>query len=137
MRTLIVEDDFTSRLLLQSFLAGYGECHIAVNGKEAIEAFRRAANSGANYDLICMDIMMPEMDGQTALKQIRTIEEERGVNAEHGAKVIMTTALDDIKNVVEAFKGLCDAYLFKPIDTAKLLGHLRALELIPGEHASN
>ena len=39
MRTLIVEDDFTSRLLLQSLLAQYGECHIAVNGREAVEAF--------------------------------------------------------------------------------------------------
>ena len=46
MRTLIVEDDFTSRLLLQSFLSQYGECHIAVNGKEAVEAFRAAQESG-------------------------------------------------------------------------------------------
>jgi two-component system chemotaxis response regulator CheY len=42
MRTLIVEDDFTSRLLLQSFLSEYGECHIAVNGREAVAAFRTA-----------------------------------------------------------------------------------------------
>jgi len=46
MRTLIVEDDFTSRLLLQSFLAQYGECHIAVNGMEAIAAFRASQQSG-------------------------------------------------------------------------------------------
>ena len=42
MKTLIVEDDFTSRLLLQASLSAYGECHIAVNGKEAVEAFRTA-----------------------------------------------------------------------------------------------
>ena len=40
MRTLIVEDDFTSRLLLQTVLSRYGECHVAINGKEAVEAFR-------------------------------------------------------------------------------------------------
>jgi len=38
MKTLIVEDDFTSRFLLQNFLAPYGECHAAVNGREALDA---------------------------------------------------------------------------------------------------
>ena len=75
MRTLVVEDDFTSRLLLQSFLAKYGDCHIAVNGKEAITAFRTANQEGNKYDLICMDIMMPEMDGQAAITQIRDLEQ--------------------------------------------------------------
>jgi len=130
MRTLIVEDDFTSRLVLQTFLGRYGECHIAVNGKEAVEAFRLARNSGEGYDLICMDIMMPEMDGQEALREIRRIEEAGGTLSSSGAKIIMITALDDMKNVVQSFKALCDAYLFKPIDTAKLLDHLTSLRLV-------
>ena len=130
MRTLIVEDDFTSRLLLQSFLARHGECHIAVNGKEAVAAFRLAQESGQPYDLICMDIMMPEMDGQTAVREIRALEEAAGTLSTSGAKIIMTTALDDVKSVVESFKALCDAYLFKPIDTGKLLGHIQDLHLV-------
>ena len=130
MRTLIVEDDFTSRLLLQSFLSKYGECHIAVNGLEAIAAFRCAQQDGEPYNLICMDIMMPEMDGQAAVREIRAIEEAGGTLSTHGAKIIMTTALDDVKNVVQSFKSLCDAYLFKPIDTAKLLAHIKELHLV-------
>lgn len=130
MRTLIVEDDFTSRLLLQSFLSKYGECHIAVHGKEALAAFRAAQESGQMYDLICMDIMMPEMDGQTAVKEIRALEEAGGTLSTQGVKIIMTTALDDVKNVVQSFKSLCDAYLFKPIDTGKLLAHLREFYLV-------
>jgi len=130
MRTLIVEDDFTSRLLLQAFLSRYGECHIAVNGKEALTAFRAAQESGQRYDLICMDIMMPEMDGQTAVKEIRALEEAGGTLSTQGVKIIMTTALDDVKNVVESFKLLCDAYLFKPIDTGKLLAHLKDFCLV-------
>ena len=43
---LLVEDDFASRLLLQTFLSRYGECHIAVNGREAVEAFRAALEQG-------------------------------------------------------------------------------------------
>jgi two-component system chemotaxis response regulator CheY len=130
MRTLIVEDDFTSRFLLQSFLSKYGECRIAVNGKEALTAFRAAQESGQKYDLICMDIMMPEMDGQTAVKEIRALEEAGGTPCTQGVKIIMTTALDDVKNVVESFKSLCDAYVFKPIDTGKLVAHLRELDLV-------
>ena len=130
MRTLIVEDDFTSRLLLQSFLSPYGECHIAVNGREAVDAFRAAQASGKKYDLVCMDIMMPEMDGQEAVREIRAVEEAGGTLSTTGAKIIMITALDDVKSVVKAFMGLCDAYLFKPIDTGKLLGHLKDLHLV-------
>jgi two-component system, chemotaxis family, chemotaxis protein CheY len=130
MRTLVVEDDFTSRLLLQTFLSRYGECHLAVNGKEAVAAFSAARESGQRYDLVCMDIMMPEMDGQTAVREIRALEESGGTLSTNGAKIIMTTALDDVKSVVHSFESLCDAYLFKPIDTRKLLGQLKDLQLV-------
>ena len=66
MKTLIVEDDFTSRLLLQEILKRFGEIHIAVNGKEAVAAVRSAMDAGVPYDLICLDMMMPEMDGREA-----------------------------------------------------------------------
>ena len=130
MLTLIVEDDFTSRLLLQSFLSRYGECHVATNGKEAIEAFRLSQQNGRAYNLVCMDIMMPEMDGQAAIQEIRAIEEAAGVLSTSGVKIIMVTALDDMKNVIASFRALCDAYIFKPVDTAQLLSHLRSLALV-------
>jgi len=130
MRTLIVEDDFTSRLLLQSLLSQHGECHIAVNGKEAVAAFRTAQERGQAYDLICMDIMMPEMDGQTAVREIRALEEAGGTLSTNGVKIIMVTALDDAKNVIESFKALCDAYLFKPVESGKLLGQVKDLRLV-------
>ena len=130
MKTLIVEDDFTSRLLLQEILKRFGEIHIAVNGKEAVAAVQAAMETGAPYDLICLDIMMPEMDGREALKQIRGMEEGRGIISTRGAKIFMTTALDQMTNVMEAFYGLCDAYLYKPIAKAELLEQLQAFRLI-------
>ncbi|PKN17418.1 MAG: response regulator [Deltaproteobacteria bacterium HGW-Deltaproteobacteria-6] len=130
MKILIAEDDFTSRLLLQKILSAYGECHIAVNGKEAMDAFGRALTEGSPYHLICLDIMMPEMDGMEVLKTIRAMEEENGVNSSTGVKIIMTTALGDPRNVVGAFKSLCDAYLVKPVNKSKLLDYLRSFGLI-------
>jgi two-component system chemotaxis response regulator CheY len=129
MKTLIVEDDFTSRLLLQELLKHRGEVHIAVNGREAATAVQAAVTAGRPYDLICLDIMMPEMDGHGALGEIRRIEEAAGVRPGEGAKVMMTTALADPRNVIAAYRNLCDAYLVKPIDKARLLDTLRTLGL--------
>ena len=136
MKTLIVEDDFTSRLLLQELLKSYGPFHIAVNGKEAIDAVRLALEAGEPYDLICMDIMMPELDGKAALRAIRDLEGVTGITyipapRGAGAKVIMTTALNDPQNVVASFNELCDAYIIKPIDKLKLLNIIRSFGL-PG-----
>ncbi|MGA3029044.1 MAG: response regulator [Bryobacteraceae bacterium] len=129
-RMLLVEDDFACRLLLQSFLSRYGECHVAVNGREAVEAFRSAFERGQRYDLICMDIMMPEMDGREAVRQVRALEEAHGVLSSSGVKIIMTTTVDDLKEIIRCFKELCDAYLMKPIDLAQLLVHMRSWQLV-------
>jgi len=129
MRSLLVEDDFSSRLLLQAFLSRYGECNVAVNGKEAVEAYRVGLEARRRYDLICMDIMMPEMDGSEAVRQIRAMEEARGILSNYGAKIVMTTALDDIKSVAHCYQDLCDAYLVNPIDLAKLVGLIKSYGL--------
>ena len=111
-------------------LGNYGPTFIAVNGKEAVEAFRATLDSNEPYDLICMDIMMPQMDGQTALKQIRQMEENSEIYSSQGVKIIMTTALGDMKNVSDAFHSLCDAYLTKPVRKKDLVNALESLKLI-------
>jgi two-component system chemotaxis response regulator CheY len=130
MKTLVVEDDFTSRLLLQELMKNYGTVHMAVNGKEAVDAVEKALAVNEPYDLVCLDIMMPEMDGQEALTKIRLLEEARGTLSTEGAKIVMTTALDDVKSVSKAYEKLCDGYLVKPIDKARLTAQLRDLKLV-------
>ena len=130
MKTLVVEDDFTGRLILHTFLSRYGECHIAVNGREAVDAFGAALESGLGYNLICMDIMMPEMDGREAVRQIRAMEEARGILSTHGAKIIMTTAVPEVKDALQCFKHLCDAYLVKPINLFELLKEIKSYHLV-------
>jgi CheY-like chemotaxis protein len=130
LRVLLAEDDFASRLLLQTFLSRYGECHVAVNGREAVEAVRSALVRGQRYDLICMDIMMPEMDGREAVRQVRALEMEFGILSTYGAKIVMTTTVSDVKEVIRCFRELCDAYLMKPIDLAELLSQMKSYRLI-------
>jgi two-component system chemotaxis response regulator CheY len=130
LNILLAEDDFACRLLLQTFLARYGECHVAVNGVEAVEAFRVAMERGQRYDMICMDIMMPVMDGREAVRRIRAMEEAHGILSTSGVKIIMTTTVEEVKEVIRCFQELCDAYLMKPIDLAELLDHMKAYQLI-------
>lgn len=130
LKVLVVEDDFTARVALQGFLSRYGDCHIAVNGREAVAAFLSAMEAGEAYDLICMDIRMPELDGTEAVQQIRAIEQARDILSSAGVKIFMATGIMEIKAVTRSFNALCDAYLFKPIDGAKLEDHLKAFGLI-------
>lgn len=131
MKTLIVEDDFISRKIMKELLAPLGESDIAIDGAEAIQAFRLAHEERRPYDLICMDIMMPNMDGHEALARIREYEKERGIAAANEVKVIMTTALDDPRNVVEAFyRGGATSYLVKPITRQNLMKEIRSHGLL-------
>ena len=130
MKMLIVEDDFTSRMLLQEILKYYGTSHIAVNGKEAVEAVRIALEIGEPYDLICLDIMMPEMDGQEALSMIRQMEASGCITSINRSKIIMTTTLADKETVINAAQRQCDSFITKPMHKAKLLEELRKMKLI-------
>ncbi len=131
LKILVVEDDFTSRKVLCGMLSPYGDFDVAVNGKEAVRAFSDALDNGERYDLICLDIMMPEMDGQDALKAIREIELQKNISGSESAKIIMTTALSDSKNLMQAFQEQCEAYIIKPIRKEKLLEQLHLLGLVP------
>lgn len=127
MRVLVVEDDFISRRLLCRYLEPHGECDVAVNGNEALCAFKQALSSAQFYDLVCLDIMMPGMDGQETLKRMRILEREAGIDAPRGVKVIMTSALEDQENVVAAFNNSCDGYVVKPIEKRKFLETLQEI----------
>lgn len=130
MRILIAEDDLVSRKFLCKFLSEYGECDITVDGMEALEAFLLAWDEERPYDLICLDIMMPKLDGIKVLKRIRDLEQQKQLEEEFYAKIIMITALNDTSTVSDAFDSGCEAYAAKPIDLEKLVEVMKKLNLI-------
>ena len=129
---LVVEDDFISRFSLNEMLAAYGTCEIAANGLEAVEAVATRLKEDRPYTLICLDIMLPEMDGYEVLRRIRKLEEAHGRFGHARARVVMTTALGAIDNVMLAFNEQCDGYLVKPVSAAQLTTQLKKLSLISG-----
>jgi two-component system chemotaxis response regulator CheY len=131
MKALVVEDEPTNRVMLQSFLSIYGECQVVTNGKDAIAAFRRALEANERFDLICMDIVMPKMNGHEAVLAIRTLEHDYGVDPRKRARIVMTSVLNNSEAVYTAVMLDCDAYLLKPINLRKLLAHLKAFGLAP------
>lgn len=130
MKVLIVDDDFTSRVFLQEVLKYYASSHVAVNGVEAVEAVRISLQEGEPYNLICLDIMMPEMSGQEALIRIRQMENEFKIPPQNRSRIIMTSALGDKENVMSAVQQQCDHFLVKPIKKAAFLEILTKLGMI-------
>ncbi len=129
---LVVEDDFGSRRVMQKLLEPYGDVDVVVDGEEAVEAFKLAWEESRPYDVVFMDIMMPKMDGHEALKRLRELEREMGIKSANEAKVIMTSVLEDPKNVIEAYYGgSATSYLIKPIDREKLEDELERLGARP------
>ena len=129
MKILIVEDDPLSQQLLLRYLQDQGERVIAEDGEKAIAQFREALDSSHPFDLICLDIMLPYLDGQAVLKQVRSWEEARGLAGLAGCKVIMLTALRDAENVMKAFRSQCEGYLSKPISKERLFREIQSLGL--------
>ena len=82
------------------------------------------------YQLVCLDIMMPVMDGYQALVGIRNLEKERNIPQDKAVKVIMTTALNDEKNVKMAFELGCTVYSGKPIDQDRFEQALKKFGLV-------
>ncbi|HYW81480.1 MAG TPA: response regulator, partial [Thermoguttaceae bacterium] len=129
-RYLIVDDDRVCRELIKAMLEPYGNCTFAHDGQEAIDAVRLALEDGEPYDLVTLDIMMPNVSGHDALTGIRKVEADRGVCASDGVKVIMTTALRDSKQCVQSFREGCESFVTKPVVEEELLGKMRELGLL-------
>lgn len=114
-KILIVDDAEFLRLRISKMLVGEGyEVFEADNGLKAIEAYQ--AN---RPDLVLMDVTMPEMDGLTALKNIRSFDSK--------AKVIMLTALGQESVVLEAIKSGARDFVVKPFERDRVLSAIQKL----------
>ena len=128
-RILIAEDDLASRKFLSKILSTYGECDLVIDGLEALEAYMLSISDNEPYDLICLDIMMPKVDGVKVLKAIRDLETQKNIDVDKKAKIIMTTALGETQVVKKALEYGCDAYASKPIDIEKFYEVIEKLGL--------
>jgi len=129
MKILVAEDEDTSRLVIEKLLKPYGEVMVVENGQKAVDAFVNAIDKGEPFDLLCLDILMPELDGHLVLKKCREIEQEKNIDLGDGIKIIMTTAMEDKGNVMSSFKEGCESYIIKPITKSNLSKTINKLNM--------
>lgn len=132
VRILVAEDNEVGRKVMEKMLGRYGRCDLVENGRQAIDTFATALRKGELYDLIFLDIMMPELDGKVALREIRALEREHGVGGRRKSTIFMLTALSDSRSVLESFALRCDGYIIKPVDRRKLEAQLAAAGVLAG-----
>nr|WP_155041834.1 response regulator [Paracoccus litorisediminis] len=120
-RILVVEDDIRNVYALTGIFEPHGvEVQIARNGREALELLGQVADGGLpSIDLVLMDVMMPEMDGLTATREIRKLDRWRSL------PIIMLTAKARADDQAQCLAAGANDYLAKPIEVGKLLSLAR------------
>ncbi len=127
MRIMVVEDDKDIQAILSEYLKEYGNVEFANDGVEAVSKFNSGLDENNPFSLICLDVMMPKMDGQEALRLIRDSEKERKIEWVYGVKIIMLTGLADSMNKVKAYTKYADSYLVKPVSPTQLQTEVEVL----------
>lgn len=131
MRFLIAEDDAVSARVLKKIVERFGEVETAENGELAFDLFQQKLDAGSPFDVIFLDIMMPEVGGQEALEAIREYEDMKGLDPAQGSKVVMVTALTDGGNIYQALRNNCVDYVTKPVSVHAITRCLMRLGFEP------
>ena len=130
-RALIVDDSRYQRYLIIQALGDRFTPEEAANGREALELFEASLKAGPTYDLIVMDILMPELSGHDALAGIRRAEAQAGIDEDHRTPAVMLSSLDDPGNMLRAqFESGAQAFVTKPFTPQTLLEALANLGLV-------
>ncbi len=137
MKILVVDDELVSRKKMQMIMEGIGECLAVENGTEALNAFRQAWESWVPFDLITLDIVMPDMDGTEVLNEIRKIEEERKIPKDKKVSIFMVTSQSEKDTIISCIRAGCDDFITKPFNretvTKKLINKGFKVEGMPPE----
>lgn len=120
MKILIAEDEPVSLKTLERIVLEHGQVVSTRNGEQAYQAFAESLMNNDPFNLIFLDIMMPEFNGQEALKAIRDYEEEKQIAEEDRVKIIIVSSHSDGENIYNAHLSGCNNYLLKPISKEKI-----------------
>jgi two-component system chemotaxis response regulator CheY len=118
MKILVVDDEMVSREKMKMIMSHFGQCEAVENGADALGKFVEAWNSWSPYDLISLDVQMPEMDGVEVLNRIRALEREKNVPESKRVRVVMVTARSDKDTIMTSIQAGCNDYVVKPFDKA-------------------
>jgi len=130
MKILTVDDELVSREKMKKIMRSLGECEAVESGIAAVTAFKDALEKGAPFDLITLDIFMPEMDGTEVLYEIRDIENTMQIPKEKKVKIMMVTSQADKETIVTCIQAGCDNYIAKPFNIDIIVNKLKAMGFV-------
>jgi CheY-like chemotaxis protein len=126
---LVAEDNEINALLARSLLAKLGHClTLVANGAAAVDTWHAARAAGTAYDLVLMDVQMPEMDGLEAARRIRAAEADAGSRR---TPIIALTANAFAEDRAACLAAGMDDILMKPLDRERLAQALVAVRPSP------
>lgn len=129
MRILVVDDDVVSRKKMEKILEEFGDCFLVESGKDAIKIFKEAWGMGVPFDLISLDIGLPDMSGIDVLKHIRQIEKDKSIAKDKASRIMMVTSHADQNFVLGSVEAGCNNYIVKPFARNKVVEKLEHLGL--------
>lgn len=132
MRILIVDDDYVSGVKLKAILAAYGDCDLAPSGQIALELIEAATESSKYYDLIMLDLHLPDISGQDVLYKTRSLENKllKNLKISENSKVVVVTGSSDKSEMLRILSIGADKYLQKPFNYNSIKTVLDELEIV-------
>ncbi len=116
MKILIIDDDRISRIKLERFLKSFGVCDMVDNGMAGLDLFKKAWDDWYPYDLITLDIEMPDVSGEEILMELRDLESNKKVPADKKVKIVMVTSHSDPDSVSNCISAGCNNFIIKPFN---------------------
>jgi putative nucleotidyltransferase with HDIG domain len=127
MKILIVEDDAVSRKIMLRKFSGIGECTAVGSGKKALALYDSARKNDTPFDLMILDISMPDMDGIQVLSLLRKKEKKQKIKKADRIKIIMVTASMRMASIKKCISLGCNSYISKPFKTHKIYEEIENL----------
>ncbi|OGH02791.1 MAG: hypothetical protein A2557_02960 [Candidatus Lambdaproteobacteria bacterium RIFOXYD2_FULL_56_26] len=131
MRILVIDDEKHSADLLAKILSPWSTVEIALSGKEGLTLFTQGLDHQTPFDLVFLDIVMPDLNGHQVLEGIRRIEAQR--NHREETPVVIATVKEDGHTILQSFAAGAQHFFTKPYDRQAIFELLKEQGLLkPG-----
>ena len=118
MKILIIDDQTANIEYLKVLIKDYGTCDQTTDGLEGIEILKRATQSDQNYDLLLLDLTMPEVHGYTVLAEVRKMQAH--LPTQDQTKVVIVSASGDFENIKKSLREGSDFFVASPVNRKDL-----------------
>lgn len=136
MHIMVVDDEVASRTKMQTLMSTLGVCQTAENGIDAVKLFEQAIEAGKPFQLVTLDIEMPDLRGHQVLEIFRKIERDHNIEQARRARIMMVTSCSDKGRVLACIQTGCDDYITKPFNIKVVRDKVAKLGFaVPGQDA--